>query len=121
MQRLGSSPLLRVPEAARRPLQQARPAPRPCDSSDSSGGGGLLICSGGEERGPAESETYRDGKTLPYTEGRRTQTDSPEREREGGRHRERERGEARNREREEMNENQARLGGKKKKTAKSQH
>jgi hypothetical protein len=25
MQRLGSSPLLRVPEAARRPLQQARP------------------------------------------------------------------------------------------------
>ena len=73
-----------------------------------------MICSGGEERGPAESETYRDGKTLPYTEGRRTQTDSPEREREGGRHRERERGEARNREREEMNENQARLGGKKK-------
>lgn len=36
----------------------------------------------------------------------------PKGEREGGRHRER--GEARNREREEMNENQARLGGKKK-------
>lgn len=34
--------------------------------------------------------------------------------REGGTERERERGEARNREREEMNENQARLGGKKK-------
>lgn len=139
MQRLGSFPLVRAPEAARRPLQQARPnhvcaawspragagagggqrrrrrrrerspggactlpgrrvhadtpaprqlgsggwrssappvtpAPRPCDSSDSSGGGGegLLICSGGEERGPAESETHRDGQTLPYPEGRRT-------------------------------------------------
>lgn len=49
-----------------------------------------MICSGGEERGPAERETHRDGKTLPYTEGRRTQTDSPERGK-GGRRGERER------------------------------
>lgn len=47
MQRLGSSPLVRAPEAARRPLQQARPNHVCAAWSPRAGAGGGWVGSGG--------------------------------------------------------------------------
>lgn len=73
-----------------------------------------MICSGGEERGPAESKTHGDGKTAIHRgEANRDGFARNGKEREP----QRDGGEARNQEREKRNENQARL----RKLAKTQH